>query len=161
MKASRILFGIGVGVAAGFVVALQGRDDKSVKNNTIDRTAPTGSKSELQREFETIKQSFNDILNYGVQIKNESAEFGSSIGGEISHYLETSNLTSILILNVYSHTSKIYKIVARILETKFLSSRLRSRSQLFLLVTAYLFFKFKCQINEMTLEIRYFLSSLF
>lgn len=28
MKASRILFGIGVGVAAGFVVALQGRDDK-------------------------------------------------------------------------------------------------------------------------------------
>lgn len=46
MKASRILFGIGVGVAAGFVVALQGRDDKSVKNNTIDRTAPTGSKSE-------------------------------------------------------------------------------------------------------------------
>ncbi|HDJ6507136.1 TPA: YtxH domain-containing protein, partial [Staphylococcus aureus] len=25
MKASRILFGIGVGVAAGFVVALQGR----------------------------------------------------------------------------------------------------------------------------------------
>ncbi|ORO19738.1 hypothetical protein B7998_13610, partial [Staphylococcus aureus] len=47
------------------------------------------------------------------------------------------------------------------METKFLSSRLRSRSQLFLLVTAYLFFKFKCQINEMTLEIRYFLSSLF
>ncbi|HDI0854272.1 TPA: YtxH domain-containing protein [Staphylococcus aureus] len=87
MKASRILFGIGVGVAAGFVVALQGRDDKSVKNNTIDRTAPTGSKSELQREFETIKQSFNDILNYGVQIKNESAEFGSSIGGEIKSLL--------------------------------------------------------------------------
>ncbi|HDF7648034.1 TPA: YtxH domain-containing protein [Staphylococcus aureus] len=81
MKASRILFGIGVGVAAGFVVALQGRDDKSVKNNTIDRTAPTGSKSELQREFETIKQSFNDILNYG------SAEFGSSIGGEIKSLL--------------------------------------------------------------------------
>ncbi|HCW7608644.1 TPA: YtxH domain-containing protein [Staphylococcus aureus] len=86
MKASRILFGIGVGVAAGFVVALQGRDDKSVKNNTIDRTAPTGSKSELQREFETIKQSFNDILNYGVQIKNESAEFGSSIGGELGNF---------------------------------------------------------------------------
>ena len=139
MKASRILFGIGVGVAAGFVVALQGRDDKSVKNNTIDRTAPTGSKSELQREFETIKQSFNDILNYGVQIKNESAEFGSSIGGEIKSLLETSNLTSILILNVYSHTSKIYKIVARILETKFLNKTVRSRSQLFLLVTAYLF----------------------
>lgn len=39
MKASRILFGIGVGVAAGFVVALQGRDDKSVKNNTIDSTS--------------------------------------------------------------------------------------------------------------------------
>lgn len=28
MKASRILFGIGVGVAAGFVVALQGRRQK-------------------------------------------------------------------------------------------------------------------------------------
>ncbi len=40
MKASRILFGIGVGVAAG-CVALQGRDDKSVKNNTINSTAPT------------------------------------------------------------------------------------------------------------------------
>lgn len=139
MKASRILFGIGVGVAAGFVVALQGRDDKSVKNNTIDRTAPTGSKSELQREFETIKQSFNDILNYGVQIKTKVRNLVVQLVVKLSHYLETSNLTSILILNVYSHTSKIYKIVARILETKFLSSRLRSRSQLFLLVTAYLF----------------------
>ncbi|AUU66186.1 hypothetical protein RK61_08620 [Staphylococcus aureus] len=47
------------------------------------------------------------------------------------------------------------------METKFLSSTLRSRSQLLLLVTAYLFFLIKCQINEMTLEIRYFLSSLF
>ncbi|RQX52814.1 hypothetical protein DB789_13510 [Staphylococcus aureus] len=47
------------------------------------------------------------------------------------------------------------------METKFLNSTLRSRSQLFLLVTAYLFLKIKCQINEMTLEIRYFLSSLF
>lgn len=122
MKASRILFGIGVGVAAGFVVALQGRDDKSVKNNTIDRTAPTGSKSELQREFETIKQSFNDILNYGVQIKTKVRNLVVQSVVKLSHYLETSNLTSILILNVYSHTSKIYKIVARILETKFLSS---------------------------------------
>lgn len=140
MKASRILFGIGVGVAAGFVVALQGRDDKSVKNNTIDRTAPTGSKSELQREFETIKQSFNDILNYGVQIKTKVRNLVVQLVVKLSHYLETSNLTLILILNVYSHTSKIYKIVARILETKFLSSTLRSRSQLLLLVTAYLFF---------------------
>ncbi|TYN88369.1 hypothetical protein FYM13_10880 [Staphylococcus aureus] len=47
------------------------------------------------------------------------------------------------------------------METKFLNSTLRSRTQLFLLVTAYLFFKIKCQIKEMTLEIRYFLSSLF
>ncbi|AFH70065.1 hypothetical protein ST398NM02_2903 [Staphylococcus aureus subsp. aureus DR10] len=47
------------------------------------------------------------------------------------------------------------------METKFLNSMLRSRSQLFLIVTTYLFFKIKCQINEMTLEIRYFLSSLF
>ncbi|KAB2209740.1 hypothetical protein F9B44_12215 [Staphylococcus epidermidis] len=51
--------------------------------------------------------------------------------------------------------------MARIFETKVLNRTLRSRSQLFLLVTAYLFFKIKCQINEMTLEIRYFLSSLF
>ena len=29
-----------------------------------------------------MKQSFNDILNYGSQIKNESIEFGSSIGEE-------------------------------------------------------------------------------
>ncbi|EHJ07771.1 YtxH domain-containing protein [Staphylococcus simiae] len=82
MKVSRILFGVGVGVAAGFAVALQGRDDKSVKHNTIDKTAPTGSRTELQLEIDNIKQSFNDILNYSSQIKNESAEFGGSIGNE-------------------------------------------------------------------------------
>lgn len=34
MKASRILFGIGVGVAAGFVVALQGRDETTKVSRT-------------------------------------------------------------------------------------------------------------------------------
>lgn len=82
MKVSRILFGLGVGAVAGFAVALRHRDDQSVKNHTIDASQPTGSQSELQREIENMKQSFNDILNYGSQIKNESIEFGSSIGEE-------------------------------------------------------------------------------
>ncbi|MDU3979260.1 MAG: YtxH domain-containing protein [Staphylococcus epidermidis] len=71
MKVSRILFGLGVGAVAGFAVALRHRDNQSVKNHTIE-----------QREIENMKQSFNDILNYGSQIKNESIEFGSSIGEE-------------------------------------------------------------------------------
>ncbi|MEJ7456276.1 YtxH domain-containing protein [Staphylococcus warneri] len=83
MKVTRVLFGIGVGVAAGFAVSLRNRDDQSVKNNTIDGGQPTGAQSELQRELETMKQSFNDILNYSSQIKNEGTEFGSLIGDEI------------------------------------------------------------------------------
>ncbi|MDS3931558.1 YtxH domain-containing protein [Staphylococcus epidermidis] len=82
MKVSRILFGLGVGAVAGFAVALRHRDDQSVKKRTIDTSQPTGAQSELQREIENMKQSFNDILNYGSQIKNESIEFGSSIGEE-------------------------------------------------------------------------------
>ena len=30
-----------------------------------------------------MKQTFNDILNYGSQIKNESVEYGSSIGDDL------------------------------------------------------------------------------
>ena len=82
MKVSRILFGLGVGAVAGFAVALRHRDDQSVKNHTIDASQPTEAQSELQREIENMKQSFNDILNYGSQIKNESIEFGSSVGEE-------------------------------------------------------------------------------
>ena len=80
MKVSRILFGLGVGAVAGFAVALRHRDDQSVKNHTIDASQPTGAQSELQREIENMKQSFNDILNYGSQIKNESSEFEGLIG---------------------------------------------------------------------------------
>ena len=82
MKVSRILFGLGVGAVAGFAVALRHRDNQRGKNHTIDASQPTGAQSELQREIENMKQSFNDILNYGSQIKNESIEFGSSIGEE-------------------------------------------------------------------------------
>ncbi|RIO72821.1 YtxH domain-containing protein, partial [Staphylococcus gallinarum] len=74
---------IGVGVAAGFAVSLRNRDDQSVKNNTIDGGQPTGAQSELQRELETMKQSFNDILNYSSQIKNEGTEVVSLIVDEI------------------------------------------------------------------------------
>ena len=42
MKVTRILFGLGVGAAAGFAVALRNRDDQSVKHNTIDASQPTG-----------------------------------------------------------------------------------------------------------------------
>jgi gas vesicle protein len=58
-----VLFGIGVGVAAGFAVSLRNRDDQSVKNNTIDGGQPTGAQSELQRELETMKQCGNTYAN--------------------------------------------------------------------------------------------------
>ena len=111
MKVSRILFGLGVGAVAGFAVALRHRDNQSVKNHTIDASQPTGAQSELQREIENMKQSFNDILNYGSQIKNESIEFGSSIGEEFKG----------LIGNFKSDINplKIYKIVAKILVITF------------------------------------------
>lgn len=82
MKVSRILFGLGVGAVAGFAVAFKTSWWPKRKNHTIDASQPTGAQSELQREIENMKQSFNDILNYGSQIKNESIEFGSSIGEE-------------------------------------------------------------------------------
>ena len=87
MKVTRILFGLGVGAAAGFAVALRNRDDHSVKHNTIDASQPTGAQSELEREIETMKQTFNDILDYGSQIKNESVEYGSSIGDEFKELI--------------------------------------------------------------------------
>ena len=66
-----------------------------------------------------MKQSFNDILNYGSQIKNESIEFGSSIGEEfkglIGNFKSDINQTS----KNYKVTSKIYKTVAKILVITF------------------------------------------
>ncbi|TBW81053.1 YtxH domain-containing protein, partial [Staphylococcus hominis] len=36
MKATRIIFGLGVGIAAGVAVTFLNRDNQSVKNATID-----------------------------------------------------------------------------------------------------------------------------
>lgn len=120
MKVTRVLFGIGVGVAAGFAVSLRNRDDQSVKNNTIDGSQPTGAQSELQRELETMKQSFNDILNYSSQIKNEGTEFGSSIGDEIKTLIGNFKSDINLISKNYNLILKIYKIVAKKLVIHFL-----------------------------------------
>ena len=66
-----------------------------------------------------MKQSFNDILNYGSQIKNESIEFGSSIGEEFKGLI--GNFKSDINQNIenYKATLKIYKIVAKILVITF------------------------------------------
>ena len=68
MKISRVLFGITAGVASGIVSWLN-RDDQSVKNNTIDAKEPTGSRSELEREIESLKRNFFNIIDYGKQVK--------------------------------------------------------------------------------------------
>lgn len=83
MKASRILFGLSAGLAASIAVTFMNRDDQSVKNATIDAKEPTGSRSELEREIEDLKRNFHHVIDYSKQVKNDSTEFGSSIGDEI------------------------------------------------------------------------------
>ena len=58
------------------------RDDQSVKNNTIDAKEPTGSRSELEREIESLKRNFFNIIDYGKQVKNDGVSYGSEIGDE-------------------------------------------------------------------------------
>ncbi|MCH4477083.1 YtxH domain-containing protein [Staphylococcus haemolyticus] len=82
MKISRVLFGITVGVASGIAVSWLNRDDQSVKNNTIDSKEPTGSRSELEREIESLKRNFFNIIDYGKQVKNDGVSYGSEIGDE-------------------------------------------------------------------------------
>lgn len=82
MKVTRVLFGISVGIASGIAVSWMNRDADSVKNNTIDSKTPTGSRSELEREIESIKRSFHNIVDYGKQVKNDGVEYGSEIGDE-------------------------------------------------------------------------------
>lgn len=82
MKISRVLFGITVGVASGIAVSWLNRDDQSVKNNTIDAKEPTGSRSELEREIESLKRNFFNIIDYGKQVKNDGVSYGSEIGDE-------------------------------------------------------------------------------
>ena len=108
MKVSRILFGLGVGAVAGFAVALRHRDNQSVKNHTIDASQPTGAQSELQREIENMKQSFNDILNLEVQLAKS-----------LKDWLLILNLILIQTSKNYKATLKIYKIVAKILVITF------------------------------------------
>lgn len=52
------------------------------KNNTIDAKEPTGSRSELEREIESLKRNFFNIIDYGKQVKNDGVSYGSEIGDE-------------------------------------------------------------------------------
>ncbi|ADC87223.1 YtxH domain-containing protein [Staphylococcus lugdunensis] len=83
MKATRIIFGLGVGIAAGVAVTFLNRDNQSVKNATIDAKEPTGTNSELEREIENLKHNVYNVIDYTKQIKNESTAYASSIGDEI------------------------------------------------------------------------------
>lgn len=83
MKATRIILGLGVGIAAGVAVTFLNRDNQSVKNATIDAKEPTGTNSELEREIENLKHNVYNVIDYTKQIKNESTAYASSIGDEI------------------------------------------------------------------------------
>ncbi|ARJ08998.1 YtxH domain-containing protein [Staphylococcus lugdunensis] len=83
MKATRIIFGLGVGIAAGVAVTFLNRDNQSVKNATIDAKEPTDTNSELEREIENLKHNVYNVIDYTKQIKNESTAYASSIGDEI------------------------------------------------------------------------------
>lgn len=83
MKATRIIFGLGVGIAAGVAITFLNRDNQSVKNATIDAKEPTGTNSELEREIENLKHNVYNVIDYTKQIKNESTAYASSIGDEI------------------------------------------------------------------------------
>ena len=83
MKATRIIFGLCVGIAAGVAVTFLNRDNQSVKNATIDAKEPTGTNSELEREIENLKHNVYNVIDYTKQIKNESTAYASSIGDEI------------------------------------------------------------------------------
>ncbi|BGE82092.1 gas vesicle protein-protein [Staphylococcus petrasii] len=83
MKVTRVLFGIGVGVAAGVAVSWMNRDDRGViEGDTNGAKVPTGARSELEREIESIKRSFHNIVDYSKQVKNDGVEYGSEIGDE-------------------------------------------------------------------------------
>ena len=69
MKATRIIFGLGVGIAAGVAVTFLNRDNQSVKNATIDAKEPTGTNSELEREIENLKHNVYNVIDYTKQIK--------------------------------------------------------------------------------------------
>ena len=61
-----------------------------------------------------MKQTFNDILNYGSQIKNESVEYGSSIGDEFKELIGNFKSDINLILKSSKLILKIYKTVEKI-----------------------------------------------
>lgn len=82
MKISRVLFGITAGVASGILCFLVKPWWSKRKNNTIDAKEPTGSRSELEREIESLKRNFFNIIDYGKQVKNDGVSYGSEIGDE-------------------------------------------------------------------------------
>lgn len=83
MKVTRVLFGIGVGVAAGVAVSWMNRDHRGViEGDTNGAKVPTGARSELEREIESVKRSFHNIIDYSKQVKNDGVQYGSEIGDE-------------------------------------------------------------------------------
>lgn len=69
MKVTRVLFGIGVGLASGIAVSWMNRDQQRYNANASGQKVPTGARSELEREIETIKRSFYNIIDYSKQVK--------------------------------------------------------------------------------------------
>ena len=82
MKVTRVLFGIGVGLASGIAVSWMNRDQQRYNANASGQKVPTGARSELEREIETIKRSFYNIIDYSKQVKNDGVQQGSDIANE-------------------------------------------------------------------------------
>lgn len=82
MKVTRVLFGIGVGLASGIAVSWMNRDQQGYNADATGQKVPAGARSELEREIETIKRSFYNIIDYSKQVKNESVQQGSEIASE-------------------------------------------------------------------------------
>ena len=80
MKVTRVLFGIGVGLASGIAVSWMNRDQQRYNANASGQKVPTGARSE--REIETIKRSFYNIIDYSKQVKNDGVQQGSDIANE-------------------------------------------------------------------------------
>ncbi|MGW9857436.1 gas vesicle protein [Staphylococcus hominis] len=87
MKVTRVLFGIGVGLASGIAVSWMNRDQQEYNANASEQKVPAGARSELEREVETIKRSFYNIIDYSKQVKNDSVQQGSDIVGEFKNLI--------------------------------------------------------------------------
>ena len=70
MKVTRVLFGIGVGLASGIAVSWMNRDHKDIMLMPLDKKFLLVL-AQIEREIETIKRSFYNIIDYSKQVKND------------------------------------------------------------------------------------------